>query len=45
MSDSTITQDYAEQCLTYQMTLKCSGVATYPTRMPTLHQVAAMASA
>jgi len=24
MSDPTITQDYAEQCLTYQMTLKCS---------------------
>ena len=44
MSDPAITEDYAAQCLTYEMTQKCAGIASYLSRMPSLHQAAAMVS-
>jgi lysozyme len=44
MSDPAVTDDQATQFLSYQMSLKSSEIAPAFTRMPTLHQAAAMLS-
>jgi lysozyme len=44
MGDPPITEDYAEQCLAFQMAQKSSALAGCLTRAPSLHQAAAMLS-
>jgi|SRR5271163_2191572 len=44
MADPAISQDYAEQCLTYEMSEKSAALSSCFTVMPTLHQAAAMLS-
>jgi lysozyme len=44
LSDPPITQAYAEQCLTFQLSMKSVAVENCLTRDPTAHQAAAMLS-
>lgn len=44
MADPAITQDYAEECLTFEMSEKSDALSDCLTAMPSLHQAAAMLS-
>jgi lysozyme len=44
MNDVKITQDYADQCLTFEMTQKAATIASHLERQATVHQAGAMLS-
>jgi lysozyme len=44
MADPAITEDYAEQCLEYEISLKSAAISGCLTEVPTIHQAAAMLS-
>jgi lysozyme len=44
MQDPPIAPDYAEQCLDYEMSQKSAAISGHFTRMPSIHQAAAMLS-
>jgi lysozyme len=44
MDDPAITEDYAEQCLEFEISQKTAAISDCLTHMPTIHQAAAMLS-
>ena len=44
MADPPVTEPYASQCLEYHMNQKATAISSHFTRMPSVHQAAAMLS-